>query len=105
VSSLYDLLKLAGLNIKKNNNIKPTLPYGIYTEDVSTFGADDHPDLLASTDITILWAAEKIDFANEALIENCIVSKGLNYRRTRDWLDTEKMYQTTYDISLYAKKG
>jgi hypothetical protein len=105
MAKLYDLLKKAGLNIKENHYSKPSLPYGVFIDDISTSGPDSKPGMIVDHGITVLWASEYVDTDNEAKIESCINAAGLNFARTRDWLDTEKMYQTTYDISLKAKKG
>jgi hypothetical protein len=105
MADLFKLMKAAGLNIKDNHYSKPTLPYGVYIDDVSTSGPDFKPGMIVDHGITVLWASESMDLEHETMIESCINAAGLNFTRTREWLDTEKMYQTTYDISLKAKKG
>ena len=45
MADLFKLMKAAGLNIKADHYSKPTLPYGVYIDDVSTSGPDFKPGM------------------------------------------------------------
>ena len=40
------------------------------------------------------------DFANEAAVEGVLASNNLTYRKVEEYIETERMYQITYEMEV-----
>jgi hypothetical protein len=82
--------------------VPPALPYIIYLINSKISGAD-YLNCTSNRSITLELYSEKIDNISEAKIETLLNSNAIKYEKSRQWIDTEKLFQTTYDFNLIEK--
>lgn len=63
------------------------------------FMADDC-NYASITPLVIELYTDNVDFTLEAAVENALATAGLPYVRSREWIDSERMYQTTYETEV-----
>ena len=96
-------LETIGLEVAEECFIEPPpLPYIIFTENSDVHGADNK-NCIANRTVSIELYSEEIDHANEILIENLLNIKNINYKKDRMWIDTETMFEATYDFDFVEK--
>ena len=103
--TLLEDFKAAGLNIRKNWQIQPKLAFDVLLVSYSVRGADSDPDLIADATIEVDFAAEDVDEKAEEQIEEILAAHGYAYAKSREWLSSEKMFQTTYMTTTTCKKA
>ena len=67
--------------------------------DSNDFMADDK-NYQAIRPLTLELYTDNKDFALEALVENALTSAELPFTRTEEYIDTERMFQITYDTEV-----
>ena len=83
------------------DNEKPSGPpficflYG----DSDDFMADDG-NYASITPLVIELYTDNVDFTLEAAVETALATAGLPYVRSREWIDSERMYLTTYETEV-----
>jgi len=96
-------LEATGLKVSEERFLKPPpLPYIIFTDNQEVGGADNK-NCISDRSINIELYSIKIDHVSEKLIEDLLNKKAINYKRDRMWIDTEKMFEATYDFNLIEK--
>jgi hypothetical protein len=99
------LLESTGMKVIKVMFIKPPqLPYLIYLESISKQGSD-YKNNISDRNITVELYSNKIDEASEKLVEDLLDDNFIEYLKSRIWVDSEKLFQTIYEFSLYEKIG
>ncbi|NFF80436.1 hypothetical protein FDA09_11805 [Clostridium botulinum] len=91
-------LKVAETCFKK----PPMLPYVVFTSNDNIAGAD-LKSCISNRDIIIELYSDSINRAKEKLIEDLLKEKSIEFNKNRTWIDSEKIFQTMYDFSLYEK--
>lgn len=96
-------LETTGMNVAETSfKISPNLPYIVFLSDEDSKGADDKICII-ERDITVELYSDVIKREKEKLLEDLFKKEKINFRKSRIWIDSEKIYQTTYDFSLYEK--
>ena len=76
------------------------LPYIIWMfEGLDGFYADDTVFKKVEL-LTVNFYSEKLDFVKESKIEAALLNAGLVYTYTREYIDSEKMYETHYESEV-----
>lgn len=96
-------LEVAGMKAAEERFLKPpALPYLIFTEELNSGGADDK-NCIADRRISIELYSDKINRDAETKIENLLNERAIEFKRDRQWIDSEKFFQTVYDFNLVEK--
>lgn len=101
IISFANLLETIGVPVACNRFNEPQqAPFIIYLDDGSeNFGADNivyHE----SINVTVELYSETIDDALESRIKQLFTDNGIYYDWSRNWIEANKQYQTTYEVSL-----
>lgn len=95
------------------------LPYAYYQFPDSTpqvppficFYYENSDDLYADcknyqriTELTIEFYSDVKDFYYEGLIEDALTAAGLTYRKSEQFLDSERMHETVYELEVLITK-
>ncbi|AIY79901.1 hypothetical protein U728_1248 [Clostridium botulinum 202F] len=103
MTNVKEWLETTGLNVAETCFKKPPkLPYIIFIMDENSSGAD-RKLCISDRDITTELYSDIINREKERLIEDLLKEKSINYSKSRVWLDSEKMFETSYDFNLYEK--
>lgn len=70
-----------------------------YYEDSDDVYADDK-NYQRITELTIEFYSDVKDFATEATIEQTLTAAGLTYYKSEQFLDSEKMHETVYEMEV-----
>ncbi|MDL2252661.1 hypothetical protein LJC49_01125 [Ruminococcaceae bacterium OttesenSCG-928-I18] len=81
----------------------PAFPYQTFFEFWETQGPDMVPGALQLVEIHVDQYQETKNRDHEHLLEDLLAQEGVNYTKERTWVDTEKMWQTAYEFSLFKK--
>lgn len=93
-----------GLSIKGNRYLKmPQLPYNIFIDDTYTRGADKKNNIIEHN-LTIEHYSENIDLKEEKKIEDFFDNEEIKYKKSREWLDTEEMWMTIFELDTFLEK-
>ena len=98
-----------GLTIKELRYRKmPPLPYNIFIDDKNYRGSDLETNIIEHN-ITIEHYSEDIDVNDESIIETFLNNEKSKlhyeyYEKNREWLETESMWITIYEISTFLEK-
>lgn len=94
-------LETTGLRVAEERFLKPpALPYIVFTETRSIYGADNRCKI-ASRNISIELYSEKIDTASEGEIEGLL--HDTEHTKDRTWIQSDLFFQTVYDFALIEK--
>lgn len=52
------------------------------------------------TNLTVEFYSDAKDFDNEALIEKTLSENGLTYQKSEQYIDTEKLHETIYEMEV-----
>lgn len=78
----------------------PSLPYVVYyypgIDDVFA----DNSNYCRIERLIIELYTENKDFATEATVESTLKSNGISYDKTETWIESEAMYQITYESEV-----
>lgn len=101
--------KGTGLKIKElRYRSKPQLPFNIFIDDKIYRGSDNSTNIIEHN-ITIEHYSEDIDTNGENTIENFLNKEKAklhyeNYEKSHEWLETESMWITIYEIGTFLEK-
>ncbi|MGE4213776.1 MAG: hypothetical protein AB7E42_03240 [Anaerotignaceae bacterium] len=100
-AELFAILKTIGLPITYYQwETPPALPYLVYLmTDTANFGADNKV-YTGATNYNIELYANKKDPASEKLVEGLLNSNDIFWDKTEVYIDTERMFQVTYSITI-----
>ena len=79
------------------------LPSIVFTDDLDVSGADFKNNLITHN-IGLEFYSETIDLGNEAKIEAILDGLPISYTRTRDWIESEKFFSTSYEFTIIERK-
>lgn len=103
LEELYKKLKETGLPVVYNSwevGQAPPLPYLVYLEDGNDDLFADNTNYKAVREMTVeLYTAKKAP-ETESIIEKCLNSLGLTYRKYSAFIDSEKMQETAYEFNM-----
>ena len=80
----------------------PALPYIVFTENIDVGGAD-FKNCIFNRDISIELYADRISKISEQKIEKLLNEKAIYYTKSRNWIESDKFFQTLYDFNLLEK--
>ena len=98
-----------GFKIKELRYRKmPTLPYNIFIDDKNYRGSDLETNIIEHN-VTIEHYSDDIDENGESIIENFLNNEKSklhfdNYEKSREWLETESMWITIYELGTFLEK-
>lgn len=98
-----------GLKIKEIRYRKmPSLPFNIFIDDKNYRGSDSETNIIEHN-ITIEHYSEGINDNDETIIENFLNNEKSKlhyeyYEKNREWLETEEMWITIYELSTFLEK-
>lgn len=96
-------LKTTGYPVEAVLFLKPPAPpYIVFSDKTDVSGADSK-NCIADRAITIELYADSVDTAAEAAIESLLNAKAIPYSKELMWIQTERFFQTVYDINLVEK--
>lgn len=96
-------LEDTGMKVEEEQFPKPPpLPYILFNEDIDVSGADNK-NCIANRNVTIELYSGKIDKIAESKIEVLLNKKSIQYKKNREWIDSERFFQTIYDFELIEK--
>lgn len=105
-AELYTNLKsLTGFNDKVAyrqfpEGSAPALPFIVYyAENSDNFGADNKV-YLQKTEVTIELYTKQKDVISEGLIETMLNNNSIFWNKYEDYIESEHMYQISYDITI-----
>ena len=98
---LYALLKSTGIPFSYHHWEKtPHPPYGVYFDDYTeNLFADDTVALEIQHFAIELYTA-KLDLMSEKTIERTLNRANIPWEREKEWIESEAMYQTRYEIEV-----
>lgn len=92
------------INIKKNRYLSPPqFPYAVYIDDEKT--RTFNGVYIKEHEITIELYSDTIRDDLESKIENRLSKYNIDFEKNRDWIGTEKMFQTNFDFLILEKGG
>ena len=78
----------------------PALPYIVYyVENSDNFGADNKV-YLQKNEVTIELYTKNKDVTSEGLIETMLNNNSIFWNKYEDYIESEHMYQISYDITI-----
>jgi len=84
----------------EDDSSAPELPFiCYYTPSNNSFGADNKVYYESNNYVVELYTLQK-DTANEALIESKLAETGIFYRKTWNYIESEKCFMTQYEIEV-----
>lgn len=98
-----------GMKIKELRYLKmPSLPYNIFIDDKNYRGSDLETNIIEHN-VTIEHYSEDIDDNGENIIETFLNNEKSKlhyeyYEKNREWLETEAMWITIYEIGTFLEK-
>ena len=96
-------LKTTGMDVAEQRFLQPpALPYIVFVEDSNISGADNK-NYITDKAITIELYSYKINREAEGKVEALINEKGIQYKKERMWIDSERFFQTIYNFNLIEK--
>ena len=101
MATLFSLLKAIGLPVTYYQwETPPSLPYLVYLmTDTDNFGADNKV-YAGATNYNIELYSNKKDPTSEKLVEGLLNSNEIFWDKTEVYIDSEKMFQVTYSITI-----
>lgn len=101
LAELKTLLDTSGIKFKYHHWDKPpSLPYGVYLfTSTDNFKADGKVYQKINNVIVELYTVIK-DTVTEAALENVLDGAGIFYNKTESYIESEKMYQISYDFEI-----
>lgn len=100
ISSILETVGLPYAYYQFPNDTPQTPPFlCFYFENSNDVYADDK-NYKRITGLTIEFYSDTKDFYYEALIEDTLTANGLVYRKSEQFLDTEKMHETVYEMQV-----
>ena len=81
----------------------PPLPYNIYIDDEVYRGADKKNNIIEHN-IVIEHYNDKINEANETIIENFLNNQEKTFNKSREWLQDEGLFVTVYELDTFLEK-
>ena len=106
LAELYTALKgLTGFTDKVAcrqfpQNAAPALPFIVYyVENSDNFGADNKV-YLQKNEVTIELYTKNKDVTSEGLIETMLNNNSIFWNKYEDYIESEHMYQISYDITI-----
>ena len=102
--NVKEMLEETGLKVAEDCFLRaPALPYIVFLEKSNCNGAD-HKVFILERDITVELYSSRINREKENELEEIFIKNYIDFRKNRIWIDSEKVFQTVYDFSLYEKK-
>ncbi|MBU3153502.1 hypothetical protein [Clostridium estertheticum] len=93
-------LETISIKVAEERFLKPPpLPYIIFMEGALVSGADDK-NCIVDRDVSIELYSKLVDHESEAQIESLLNEKSIKYKKDRMWIDSETMFETTYDFNF-----
>ena len=101
---LSEIVAALPFSVRETRFLKPPpTTYGVYQIDESHYGCDRHLGLCRQ-DITFFMVEYAPDDAAEAALESELARHGIPYdKQARMWIESEKMYETIYNFTIYKK--
>lgn len=91
-------MKVAEVCFKK----PPIFPYICFLDNTETIGSDEK-NYIADRNITIELYDEKINKDTEKKITDLLDTRGIEYKRDSTWVQTEEMFETTFEFKFTEK--
>lgn len=102
--NVKEMLEETGLKVAEDCFLRaPALPYIVFLEKSNCNGGDNKVFIL-ERDITVELYSSRINREKENELEEIFIKNYIDFRKNRIWIDSEKVFQTVYDFSLYEKK-
>ena len=102
--NVKEMREETGLKVAEDCFLRtPALPYIVFLEKSNCNGADNKVFIL-ERDITVELYSSRINREKENELEEIFIKNYIDFRKNRIWIDSEKVFQTVYDFSLYEKK-
>lgn len=93
-----------GLIWKEIRYIKaPNFPYFIFIDIKKTRGADNLNNIIEHN-LILEYYDEKVDKKYLKIIKDFLDKEGYSYEEDSEWLDTEKMYVTVFELEKFLEK-
>lgn len=97
-------LETTGYKVKEVRFLKPpAYPYIIFFDNTDTRGADDQ-NFITDHDVIVELYSESIDKEAETKIEALFDQKAFEYRKSREWIESEAHFQTLYEFEFTEKR-
>lgn len=102
--AIADMIKGIGLPCAYNQFEQKEAPAGppficFFYPARDDFFADDTNYVLI-TQLVIELYTDNVDFVKEALVETALTNNGLPYSKRQEYIESERMYQTTYTVEV-----
>ena len=65
----------------------------------------DNINYATISQLVIELYSDNVDYVNEAAIESALTANQLPYIRSQEYIDSERMYQTTYTLEVCITDG
>ena len=102
--NVKEMLEETGLKVAEDCFLRAqALPQIVFLEKSNCNGADNKVFIL-ERDITVELYSSRINREKENELEEIFIKNYIDFRKNRIWIDSEKVFQTVYDFSLYEKK-
>lgn len=84
----------------------PGYPYIVFNDEQHCYGSDNKKSLIIKHTVSLELYTKTINQDESSdKVENLILNiLGTDYRRRRDWIDSEEHYLTVYDFEFSDKK-
>lgn len=100
IATMIDGFGLPNAYYQFPDSTPQVLPFIVfYYEDSSDLYADCK-NYQRITELTIEFYSETKDFFTEALIEDALATASLTYRKSEQFIDSEKMHETVYEMEV-----
>ena len=100
IASMIETVGLPYAYYQFPNDTPQAPPFLVFYYDNSDDLYADNKNYQWITELTIEFYSDNKDFSYESLIEDTLTASGLTYAKSEQWIDTEKMHETVYEMQV-----
>lgn len=100
IASMIETVGLPYAYYQFPNDTPQAPPFLVFYYDNSDDLYADNKNYQRITELTIEFYSDNKDFYYESLIEDTLTASGLTYAKSEQWIDTEKMHETVYEMQV-----
>ena len=100
IASMIETVGLPFAYYQFPDNTPQEPPFLVFYYDNSDDVYADNSNYQRITELTIEFYSDSKDFFYETLIEDTLTASGLTYRKSEQFIDSERMHETVYGLEV-----
>lgn len=100
IASMIETVGLPFAYYQFPDNTPQEPPFLVFYYDNSDDVYADNKNYQRITELTIEFYSDSKDFFYETLIEDTLTASGLTYRKSEQFIDSERMHETVYELEV-----